>query len=286
MPGVAGVGLEVEGNTLPCISCYSVPTGAIVLPPSYYVIAPSQQKTAIFFSSVETGNLSGPATFSLQITEAGSRTVVLSSTQSATLPANSTNFISWSTPLPDDNGYSGPEGVVFTISVGGVTVQNTAQIWAIDNAQGDFGQAEPNSYVQPMLMPGVAGVGLAGGYPLCVSCYGVPTGAFVVSAPYYIIAPYEAVGLMFYASVQVGDLTGTATTGFQVTEAATGKVVMDFTATQEVQANATNLLGWDTDLLDGDGYKGLEKVVYTTTIGNITTQSTTHIWVIRHIPGT
>lgn len=284
MPGVAGVGLEVDGSTpIPCISCYGVPTGAIVLPPSYYVIAPSQQKTAVFFSSVETGNLSGPATFSLQITEAGSGIVILASTESGTLPPNSTNLISWSTTVPDEDGYSGPEGVVYTTEVGGVTVQNTAHIWVVSKTS--LGDMVTEAAVQPLLMPGIAGVGPSNGSPLCISCYGVPTGAIVIPGSYYIVAPVEGVPLAFFNSVEVGNISGAATISILVTEATTGKVVLTFTGTGTLQSNATDLMAWSTGLPDGDGYEGLETIVYTTTIGNLSTQSTTHLWAIRHIPG-
>jgi hypothetical protein len=118
MPGVAGVGSQAQGGSMPCIGCYGAPAGAIVLPPSFYVIAPAEQEGVIFYNTVETGNVGGAASFSLEITESETGKVVLTFTDTGSLPANSTNIISWTTLLTDTDGYRGREKVVYTTTVG------------------------------------------------------------------------------------------------------------------------------------------------------------------------
>jgi hypothetical protein len=77
-------------------------------------------------------------------------------------------------------------------------------------------------------------------------------------------------GVIFYYTVETGNLSGPATSSLQVTEATTGKVVLSTTNDITLPANSTNILGWTTILPDGDGYEGLEKVSFTTTLGTQT----------------
>ena len=130
MPGVAGVGEQIGSNVLPCIGCYGSPEGALVLPPPLYVIATFDQPTIIFYFSVETGNVTGPAVVTLQVSEAGTGKVVLSFTNNVSLQANSTNINTWTTTLPNTDGYKGLENVVYTTTIGSFFAQSTTHIWA------------------------------------------------------------------------------------------------------------------------------------------------------------
>jgi hypothetical protein len=275
MPGVAGVGLETAG--LPCASCYQAPAGSVVIPPAHFIVAPAEQLYLTFYYTIETGNVSGPATSSFQVTEAGAGTPVLGDTASVTLAANSTNILSFTAQLPDGDAYKGPENVVYTTTLGGLTAKVYTHVWVVDAGSGNSDDA-----IHPSLMPGVAGVGLQTNDVLpCMSCLGAPSGSIVLPPPYYIIAPAREPGLMFYCTVEAGNVSGPATFTLQVTEAASGKVVETDTSDISLAANSTNLLGFSTGLVDSDGYKGLENVVFATTAGSLTAQSTSHIWVVR-----
>jgi hypothetical protein len=140
---------------------------------------------------------------------------------------------------------------------------------------------------RPGLMPGVAGVGYeTGDFLPCINCYGAPAGSLVLPPTADIIAPYKQLPLIFYFTVETGDVSGQGTFSLQVTEASTGKVVISTSADNTpFTANATNILGFATDLPDSDGYKGLEKVAYTATVGGLTTKGTAYIWVLHHTPG-
>jgi len=143
--------------------------------------------------------------------------------------------------------------------------------------------ATPDTGIRPNLMPGIAGVGIADGSFLpCFGCYGLPAGAIALPPSYYIIAPRLGTGLVFYNTVEAGNLTGTATISLAITENTTGKVVISFTGTTTLPANATNILSWDFALPDTDGYEGPETIVYTTSLGGLTTQNIARIWVVMH----
>jgi hypothetical protein len=140
--------------------------------------------------------------------------------------------------------------------------------------------------IKPGLMPGVAGVGYDTGSqpPMpCINCYGAPSGSLVLPPTATIIAPYKESTLIFYSTVDTGNVSGPGTVSLQVTEASTGNVV-SASANVTFTANATNVFAFYGSLPDGDGYKGLEKVVYTATIGDLTAKGTTYVWVLHHTP--
>jgi hypothetical protein len=122
------------------------------------------------------------------------------------------------------------------------------------------------------------------GLPLVVaSAFAADATVDVQSAPHPLVAS---------AAIQPNLMPGVAGVGSQVPGGsmpcigcygapAGGKVILTSTDTQSLPANSTNLIGWFTVLPDGDGDKGLAKVVYTTTLDGLTVQNTTHIWVAR-----
>jgi hypothetical protein len=140
--------------------------------------------------------------------------------------------------------------------------------------------------IRPAFLPGVAGVGMDTGQSLpCMNCYGAPSGSLVLPPPATIIAPYKEDGQIFYFAVDTGNTSGPGTISFQVTEASTGKPVIGDSANNVTfTPNATNVFAWQTILPDTDGYKGLEKVVYTASSGTLTLESTAYIWVLHHRP--
>jgi hypothetical protein len=310
MPGVAGVGIQEEGDTLPCMNCYAIPTDTFAIPPSVYTIAQGAQTLLIFYAMVESGNVSGAGTFSYQVVEETPGKLVQSATEAITLAPNATTILGFEAQLINGDGYYGPETVVYTTTVGGLTAQSEAYIWVVKTpvpeaemllslpmpaiaapafAAGPILPVESiphaisNADIYPNLMPGVTGVGYSKTDPLpCYGCYGVPISGWVLPPPYYIVAAYQAKTLNFYSFVDVGNVTGTATLSFEIIESATGKIALSTTGMGSLPANAVTLLGCYTGLPDQDGYEGLEDVVFTNTIGNLTVQSKTHIWVVDH----
>src|SRR5260370_41363114 len=75
------------------MNCFGAPTGSLVLPPPVYIFAPYKSPSPIFYFTVETGNVSGPGTFALQITEAGTGKVVVTFSDNVTFTANSTQGV-------------------------------------------------------------------------------------------------------------------------------------------------------------------------------------------------
>jgi hypothetical protein len=279
MPGVGGVGLETAG--LPCASCYQAPAGSVVIPPAHFIVAPAEQLYLTFYYTIETGNVSGPATSSFQVTEAGTGTPVLGDTASVTLAANSTNILSFTAQLPDGDAYKGPENVVYTTTLGGLTAKVYTHVWVVGAGSGNSDDA-----IHPSLMPGVAGVGLQTMYALpCMNCFGAPTGSLVLPPAYYIVSPSDEPELIFYATVEAGNVSGSETFSFQLTEASTGKLVENATGSITLTANSTNIEGFDTGVADHDRYEGLESVLFTTTAGSLTARSSSHIWVVDRASG-
>ena len=140
--------------------------------------------------------------------------------------------------------------------------------------------------IRPAFLPGVAGVGINTGQSLpCMNCYGAPSGSLVLPPPATVIAPYKAVGEIFYFAVDVGDVSEPATVSLQVTEASTGKPVLTSSVDNiTITPNATNVFAWYTILGDTDGYAGLEKVVYTASSRTLTAKCVAYIWVLHHRP--
>jgi hypothetical protein len=132
LPGVAGVGVFVAGESLPCMNCYGAPSGSLVLPPPATIIAPYKQVGEIFYFAVDVGDVSEPATVSLQVTEASTgKPVLTSSVSDVTVTPNATNVFGWSTILTDTDGYEGLEKVVYTASSGTLTATCVAYIWVL-----------------------------------------------------------------------------------------------------------------------------------------------------------
>ncbi len=135
--------------------------------------------------------------------------------------------------------------------------------------------------IQPNLLPGIAGVGAQVGDNTlpCIGCYGAPAGALVLPPPYYIIAVKAQPQLIFYCSVETGNLSGAGTMELTITEGTTGKVVLDSTTEASFSPHSTTLLSWVTGLPNSDFYKGPETVEFTISVGGYQAKNAAHIWV-------
>jgi hypothetical protein len=126
--GIAGIGQQVSSGGLPCFGCFGVPPGAIVVPPAYPIVNPLSEPEVVYYYVVETGNLSGAGTSTVDLIEATTGKVDQHISSPITLPANSTNLLGWSTGVPDNDGYKGTEVLVFTTTLGASTVQGRVYI--------------------------------------------------------------------------------------------------------------------------------------------------------------
>jgi len=96
------------------------------------IIAPYKQVGEIFYFAVDVGDVSEPATVSLQVTEASTgKPVLTSSVDNITITPNATNVFAWYTILGDTDGYAGLEKVVYTASSGTLTAKCVAYIWVL-----------------------------------------------------------------------------------------------------------------------------------------------------------
>src|SRR5580658_4015763 len=128
LPGVAGVGINT-GQSLPCMNCYGAPSGSLVLPPPATIIFPYKEAEEVFYFAVDVGDASESAAVSLQVTEAGTGKVVLtSSADNVGITPNATNVFAWYTILTDTDKYKGLEKAAYTVSSGNLTAKSTAYI--------------------------------------------------------------------------------------------------------------------------------------------------------------
>jgi hypothetical protein len=127
--GIAGIGQGV----VPCVNCYGAPAGTIVIPPTYSIVDPvSEPGVVYYYYVVDTANLSGTGTITVDLVQSSTGKVFQQLTGPVTLPANSTNLLTWSTGgVPDHDGYSGAAELVFTTTLGTSTVQGRAYIWIL-----------------------------------------------------------------------------------------------------------------------------------------------------------
>jgi hypothetical protein len=126
--GIAGIGQGVP----PCMNCFGVPAGTIVTPPAYSIVNPDSEPGVVYYYYVvDTANLSGIGTITVDLVQSGTGKVYQQLTGAAELLANSTNLIIFSTDVPDNNGYSGAAELVFTMTLGTSTVQGRAYLWIL-----------------------------------------------------------------------------------------------------------------------------------------------------------
>ena len=116
--GIAGIGQGVG----PCMNCYGAPSGTIVTPPAYSIINPDSEPGVVYYYTVvDTANLSGTATFAVDLVQSSTGKVY-----------QQINLLTWSTGgVPDHDGYSGAAELVFTTTLGTSTVQGRAYIWIL-----------------------------------------------------------------------------------------------------------------------------------------------------------
>jgi hypothetical protein len=130
--GIAGIGQGVNGVGLPCMGCFGTPAGTVLVPPAYSVVHPLSQPLVIYYCVVETGAQGGTGTQTVDLVESSTGKVAQHATVPVTLPADSTNLIIFSTGgVPDNDGYTGAEELVFTTTVGTSTVQGRAYLWML-----------------------------------------------------------------------------------------------------------------------------------------------------------
>jgi hypothetical protein len=127
--GIAGIGQGVG----PCMNCYGAPSGTIVTPPAYSIINPDSEPGVVYYYTVvDTANLSGTATFAVDLVQSSTGKVYQQITGGTTLPADSTSLIVFAAAgVPDHDGYSGAAELVFTTTLGTSTVQGRAYIWIL-----------------------------------------------------------------------------------------------------------------------------------------------------------
>jgi hypothetical protein len=149
-----------------------------------------------------------------------------------------------------------------------------------------FPHTAQSAPIGPGLVQGIVGIGIeAPGFILtpCIGCYGAPAGALVLPPPFQVIrATEEEQGLLvyYYGTVETGDLGGTGTVSFVITEATTGKVVQSFSgASLVLAANSTNLIIVDSGgVTDSDRYNGIDILTITTTLGKATVQGSVEMF--------
>jgi hypothetical protein len=127
--GIAGIGQGVSGVGLPCVNCFGIPAGTILVPPAYSIVNPLSEPEIIYYYVVETGNTGGTATSTVNLIEATTGKVTQHLSGSVTLLANSTNLLTYFTSVPDHDGYKGAEILVFTTTLGTSTVQGRVYLW-------------------------------------------------------------------------------------------------------------------------------------------------------------
>jgi hypothetical protein len=286
IPGVVGVGSQASGYALPCMSCYGMPTGALLAPPPYYFVTPANEPPLTFYYTVETVAISGPGTAALRITEASTGKVVQDTTSDVTLPANSTNIISWDGAIADD-GYRGVDTVVFTTTIGTASVQTGTAVGVGGESPAARSAGSADGAIAPNLVIGLPAIGApVEGYGLpCISCYGAPAGTMLLPTPYYSVNARSEPPLIFYSPLETRELTGTATTTFQLTQAGTGKVVQSFSGSVDLLPNSTSLVWFGAGAPDGNGYRGADTALLTVTVGDEEVQGSTHLWVVPYRTG-
>ena len=95
------------------MNCFGVPAGTIVTPPAYSIVNPDSEPGVVYYYYVvDTANLSGIGTITVDLVQSGTGKVYQQLTGAAELLANSTNLIIFSTDVPDNNGYSGAAELV------------------------------------------------------------------------------------------------------------------------------------------------------------------------------
>jgi len=115
------------------MNCFGAPAGTVVTPPAYSVVDPLSEPGSIYYSYVvETGNLGGTGTQTLDMVEASTGKVFQHLTAPVTLAANSVNLIGWSAgDVPNHDGYTGAEVLLYTTTLGTSTVQGRAYLYML-----------------------------------------------------------------------------------------------------------------------------------------------------------
>jgi hypothetical protein len=127
--GIAGIGQGL----VPCMNCFGVPAGTVVTPPAYSIVDPlSEPGIVYYYYVVDTANLTGTGTITVDLIQISTGKLSQRITSPVTLPANSTNLLTFSTGgVPDNDGYTGAEVLVFTTTIGTSTVQGRAYLYML-----------------------------------------------------------------------------------------------------------------------------------------------------------
>ena len=144
MQGIVGVGQGVP----PCVNCYGAPTGTIVISPAYQVVnGYTEPGVVYYYCVVETENLGGAATNTVDLVEATTHKVTQHLSAQLILSASSTNLLVFSVEVPENDGYKGAEIVIFTTTLGASTVQGRAYLWSCRHIRRDAGPRRANATI-------------------------------------------------------------------------------------------------------------------------------------------
>lgn len=267
------------GAPEPCVGtatsgmCYGVPYGLLVVPMNG-LVAPGT--SGIFYVSIETQNFSGTGSTTFKLTESGTLALQLAAT--GAISTNSKTFISAAGAIPAGT-YTGPATLTamttVTPATGSSPVVLTAQtsLWIVPSPGS---QAEAAGAARPPFAQMAVGFGIppppmgTGRSAPCVgtgaadNCYGAPVGIFVL--PLNLLAGGSGVNLggLFFIAVQIGRLTGSATTLYQFSQG--GNVLEESTASgQLLFANRFAAFG-DSAYIPGMANPGPATLTATTTV--------------------